>query len=45
MPQPGPNETIAFKSYPSYFDSEILRNATQVALRRTDINAKVAAPH
>jgi hypothetical protein len=44
MPQPGPNETVAFKSYPSYFDSEILRNATQVALRRTDINAKVAAP-
>jgi hypothetical protein len=43
MPPPGQNETIAFKAYPSYFDSEILRNATQVALRRTDVNAKVAA--
>lgn len=43
MPQPGPNATIAFKSYPSYFDSEILKNATQVALRRKDVKAKVEA--
>jgi hypothetical protein len=43
MPHPAPNETIVFKSYPSYFDSEVLRNATQVALRRTDIDAKLAS--
>ncbi len=41
LPQPQPNETLFFESYPSLFDSSVLHNAAQVAFRRTDIDAKV----
>jgi hypothetical protein len=41
MPPPAADATIFFESYPRYFTPEVLRNASQVALRRTDIDAKV----
>ena len=44
MPQPAPNGTIVFESHPEYIDSDVLRNASSVALRRTDIDAKLVSP-
>ena len=44
MPQPAPNGTIVFESHPEYFDSDVLRYASSVALRRTDIDAKLVSP-
>jgi hypothetical protein len=40
-PTPKPGETLVFKSYPRYFDKVILRCATQVALRRSDVDIEV----
>lgn len=40
---PPHGETIFFDSMPSLFDEKILRSATQVALRRTDLNTKLVA--
>lgn len=40
---PSPNETVFFDSYPLYFSEGLLRNATQVALRRTDIDVKLVS--
>jgi hypothetical protein len=36
-----PNETVFFDSHPLYFSADLLHNATQVALRRTDIDVKL----
>jgi hypothetical protein len=41
LPRPETGETLFFRSYPEYFDEEVLLPATQVALRRTDVNAKL----
>jgi hypothetical protein len=41
LPPPAPGATIFFESYPRYFTPEVLRCASQVALRRTDIDAKL----
>jgi hypothetical protein len=41
LPPPAPAATIFFESYPRYFNAEVLRNAAQVSLRRTDIDAIV----
>jgi hypothetical protein len=41
LPSPQPGETLMFKSMPRYFDVHVLKFACQVALRRTDIDAKL----
>jgi len=41
-PQPAANATVFFDSYPSNFNEIVLQSAAQVALRRTDIDAKLA---
>jgi hypothetical protein len=41
-PQPAANATLYFESYPQYFDPNVLRCAVQVALGRTDIDARLA---
>ena len=41
LPPPAPGATIFFESSPRYFTPEELRYASQVALRRTDIDAKL----
>ena len=41
LPPPPRGETIFFDSHPSLFDEDLLRTATQVALGRTDIEAKL----
>ena len=38
---PAPNETVFFDSHPIYLSESLLHNATQVALRRTDIVVKL----
>ena len=38
---PPPNEIVFFDSHPLYFSEDLLRNAAQVALRRTDIVVKL----
>lgn len=43
MAPPAPNETIFFDSMPRYFDSGTLLYAMQLALHRTDLNAKVVS--
>ena len=43
LPAPPPGETIFFDSQPSLFDEDLLRTATQVALGRTDVHAKLVA--
>jgi uncharacterized integral membrane protein len=43
LPTPPPGEVIFFDSRPSLFDENLLQNATQVALGRTDIKAKFVA--
>ncbi len=43
LPTPPPGETLFFRSMPQYFDVNILMYATQVALRRTDIKAKLVS--
>jgi hypothetical protein len=42
MPPPAPHGIVYLESTPSYFNSETLLFATQVALHRTDIDAKLA---
>lgn len=42
MPPPSENETIFFDSYPPYFLAGDLLFVSQVALQRTDIDAKLA---
>jgi hypothetical protein len=41
VPPPPSGETLFFDSHPIYFDAEALRVATQVALRRTDIEVQL----
>lgn len=41
VPPPPSGETLFFDSHPIYFDAEALRVATQVALRRTDIDVQL----
>lgn len=41
LPAPGSGETLFFKSYPQYFDTGVLLFATQIALRRTDVDAQL----
>jgi hypothetical protein len=41
LPTPRHGETLFFKSMPQYFDTDVLKSACQVALRRTDIDAKL----
>ena len=41
LPPPAPSETIFFDSRPLHFNESLLRYATQVALRRTDIDVKL----
>lgn len=43
LPTPAPNETVFFDSHPRYFSADLLRNATQVAFRRTDIDAQLVS--
>ena len=43
LPAPPPGETIFFDSQPSLFDEDVLLSATQVALGRTDVHAKLVA--
>ena len=43
LPAPPPGETIFFDSQPSLFDEGLLLAATQVALGRTDVHAKLVA--
>jgi hypothetical protein len=43
LPAPPPGETIFFDSQPSLFDEDLLLAATQVALGRTDVHAKLVA--
>jgi hypothetical protein len=40
LPVPGFSETLFFKSYPQLFDNGVLLFATQVALRRTDLDTQ-----
>jgi hypothetical protein len=42
-PAPGPGETLYFESMPRHFDLGVLTYACQVALRRTDVDAKLVA--
>jgi hypothetical protein len=42
LPQPGPNETIYYSSFPQYFDLVTLQSATEVAFRRTDLKSAIA---
>ncbi len=41
LPRPQPGETLFFSSMPEYFDVNVLKFACQIALRRTDIDAKL----
>jgi hypothetical protein len=41
IPQPVPNAEIYFRVIPRHFTPEILQSATQAALHRTDVSAKV----
>jgi hypothetical protein len=41
LPPPPKGETIFFDSHPSLFDERLLRTATRVAFRRTDLGAKL----
>jgi len=41
LPTPKAGETLLFKSYPRYFDKDVLRCATQVGLRRPDVDAQI----
>jgi hypothetical protein len=41
LPAPKPDETLYFESMPRYFDIHVLKYACQVALRRTDVDAKL----
>jgi hypothetical protein len=43
LPPPPNGEIIFFDSHPSLFDELLLRSATQVAFRRTDLSAKLVA--
>lgn len=43
LPKPPPGETLFFDSHPSLFNEDFLRTATQVALRRADVHAKLVA--
>ncbi|HET9215635.1 MAG TPA: hypothetical protein VFR18_01575 [Terriglobia bacterium] len=43
LPAPKPNEIIYFDSHPIHFTGELLRNATEVALRRTDIQVQLVS--
>jgi len=43
LPAFPPNETIYFDSHPLYFTADHLFNATQVALRRTDIQTQLVS--
>lgn len=43
LPAPPLGETIFFDSQPSLFDAQYLREATQMALGRTDVRAKLVA--
>jgi hypothetical protein len=40
LPPPPPNEVLYFESAPRYFEEVHLLSATQVALRRTDVEAR-----
>jgi hypothetical protein len=40
-PAPEPEETLHFEAMPQYFDVNVLKYASQVALRRTDVDAKL----
>jgi hypothetical protein len=40
LPPPPPNEVLYFESAPRYFEEVHLLSATQVALRRTDVDAR-----
>jgi hypothetical protein len=40
LPPPPPNEVLYFESAPRYFEQVHLLSATQVALRRTDVDAR-----
>jgi hypothetical protein len=40
LPPPSPGEIVYFDSKPSHFSETHLRSATQVALRRTDVDAR-----
>lgn len=41
LPSPAANETLFFTSAPNLLDATVLKMAAQVALRRTDIDAKL----
>jgi hypothetical protein len=41
LPSPPPNEVLYFESAPRYFEEVHLISATQVALRRTDVEARL----
>jgi hypothetical protein len=41
LPPPPANETVYYGSTPRYFDAEMMRSVTQVAFRRTDLDAKM----
>ena len=41
LPPPPPNEVLYFESAPRYFEEIHLISATQVALRRTDVEARM----
>jgi hypothetical protein len=41
LPPPSPGETVRYSSFPAHFSLETLLSATQVILRRTDLNVDV----
>ena len=41
LPPPPANETVYYGSIPRYFDPDTIRSVTQVAFRRTDLEAKI----
>ena len=41
LPQPRPKETVYYNAAPRFFDETTILTATQVALRRTDVQAQV----
>ncbi len=41
LPQPAPNETVYYGSTPRYFNDNTILSATQVAFRRTDLQARI----
>jgi hypothetical protein len=43
LPSPKPGATLLFESMPRYFDVYVLKYACQVALRRTDIDARLTS--